>query len=80
MQQRDDRPRMLDLFCGAGGATKGYQRSGLYVVGVDVKPQPNYCGDEFHQADADELKEAIPPAYTEWIGKHLMAVLEEAAA
>jgi DNA (cytosine-5)-methyltransferase 1 len=46
------RPRLLALFCGAGGDTKGYQRAGFYVVGVDNKPQPNYCGDEFHQADA----------------------------
>ena len=27
----------------------------------------------------DELKEAIPPAYTEWIGRQLLAVLERAA-
>ena len=30
----------------------GYQKAGFYVVGVDNKPQPHYCGDEFHQADA----------------------------
>src|SRR4051794_38383067 len=46
------KPRLLDLFCGAGGCTKGYQRAGFYVVGVDVRSQPNYCGDEFIQADA----------------------------
>ena len=32
-------PRLLDLFCGASGCTKGYQRAGFYVVGVDVKLQ-----------------------------------------
>ena len=36
------KPRLLDLFCCAGGAGVGYARAGFEVIGVDIKEQPNY--------------------------------------
>jgi len=63
--------KLLDLFCGAGGAAMGYHRAGFEVVGVDVKPQPNYpfefvrCGwdeaiDAYNEGDFDAIH-ASPP-------------------
>ncbi|MEV5147632.1 DNA methylase [Streptomyces sp. NPDC052727] len=47
----DDRPRLLDLFCCAGGAGTGYHRAGFQVDGCDIADRPNYPFP-YHQGDA----------------------------
>jgi DNA (cytosine-5)-methyltransferase 1 len=49
------RPVLLDAYCGAGGAARGYQQAAFYVVGVDIAAQRRYAGDEFHRGDAIEF-------------------------
>jgi len=50
------RPRLLDLFCGAGGAAMGYHRAGFDIVGVDSNLKVGkHFPFEFHHGDALEF-------------------------
>lgn len=49
---------VLELFCGAGLATRGLIEAGAKVTGVDIAPQPRFPGSKFVQTDvmrSDEL-------------------------
>ena len=88
-------PRILDLYCGAGGASVGYHRAGFDVVGYrhgqwHVGPYVAVYGEGGGKGTVPEwqaamgidwtdsrksIAEAIPPAYTQYVGHHLRARL-----
>jgi DNA (cytosine-5)-methyltransferase 1 len=56
-----ERPLLLDLFCGAGGAARGYEQAGFEIVGIDLYPQKHYPY-EFYQMDALDA----PSLFSDW--------------
>lgn len=46
------RPRLLDAYCCAGGASVGYERAGFDVEGVELNPRPDY---PFKQYEGDAV-------------------------
>jgi site-specific DNA-cytosine methylase len=81
------KPRLLDLFCGAGGAAMGYHRAGFEVGNGAKRDYYNRRGGyqgsiaekreamDIDWMTASEINQAIPPAYTEHIGGYLMAAV-----
>lgn len=50
--------KILDLFCGAGGAGEGYKRAGFEVIGIDIVPQPENP-HTFIQGDVFEIAKKL---------------------
>lgn len=76
--------RVLDLFCGAGGAAKGYHDGfiaagfDVEIVGVDIEPQPDYPyrfvhadAMAFTSVTAFDFVHASPPCQGESVTRSL---------
>ena len=73
-------PKLLDLFCGAGGASVGYSRAGFEVTGLDIKHGKRYpfeyCRLSIENVTVEFLRKfdvihASPPCQTFSITRNL---------
>ena len=73
-------PRVLDLFCGAGGASMGYAKAGYEVVGMDIKHGKRYPFEYIRRdvmtlrpedLEGFDLIHASPPCQTYSVTQHL---------
>ena len=79
--QQTSKLKLLDLFCGAGGASRGYADAGFEVTGIDVKHGKRYPfayirGDARDYLNPEFLQQfdviaASPPCQTFSATKHL---------
>jgi DNA (cytosine-5)-methyltransferase 1 len=72
--------KLLDLFCGAGGASKGYSLAGFDVTGIDIKHGKRYPFEYLRRdvmlltiedLEPYDLIHASPPCQTFSVTKHL---------
>lgn len=76
----DGRPRLLDLFCGAGAVSIGYAQAGWDVVGVEIDPKvirrypfPRLCADALSVGDLLDHFDAVhasPPCLRDTSMRH----------